>query len=243
MRLTRVFCEPEVNGAGSFVIDGESAAHLLKVMRLRCGQEFTAFDNSGAEYRCRVADVSARGTSLRADVLEKSFPDLGRRPKVCFYLAPAKGERADWAVEKLTELGVDRIVPLITEYTQNGAASDSKIERWRRLARSAAEQSGRVRLPDIASPLSFAEALEECRSEAASVSENKLHMVFFHPGGKPFEPVREAGVIYCVFIGPEGGFSDSETEAASRYGCEICGLGRLILRVETAACAAAAKFL
>lgn len=237
MRLTRVYSAEGLRGRTSFSLEGEAAIHLLKVMRARCGDEFIAFDNSGCEYLCEVESV-CKGRSLQARVKSERWSaeregDILLR--VC--MAVVKGERFDWAVEKLTELGASEIVPIISEFTQVTAPSAEKVSRWRRLAAEAACQCGRVRVPRICEPTGCLGAMRKYRAAAGR------HMIVFCPGAELFKPDKAAGEEYTVFVGPEGGFSEAEERAARENGAQVWGLGPRILRVETAALTAAARLL
>ena len=232
MRITRVFSPQKLSVGFSFALDSDTSKHLTRVMRLRIGQEFAAFDNSGAEFVCRLSEISRHGLA-QGEVLSVSFPDVESACRLRICLSIVKGERFDWAVEKLTELGVAEIVPIQTEFTQVIAPADNKRERWQRLAAGAAGQSGRVMVPEIAAPLSFAEALEKYAAEETCI--------IFNCGAEPFDLKGEALTACTIFIGPEGGFSPSELQAAEACGCRFYSLGKRILRVETAALAAASR--
>lgn len=220
MRKTRVYSPEPVNGPEAF-LNEPSSRHLLKVMRLRMGDEFVIFDGSGCEFTAKAYEI--KDNCLRAVITEVDRPDTELPHKLALYLAVVKGERFDWAVEKASELGATSITPLITEYTQVDP-SKLKTERWQRLAIAAAEQSGRVIPPAVLKPMTFAEASRNAAGRR----------IIFVPGGRRLtEPFKGDT---SVFIGPEGGFSLAETEEASDM--FHAGLGPRILRVETAALAA-----
>lgn len=231
MRLTRIYCPQKLEKDDEFSLTGEGANHLLRSMRANVGDKFLAFDGSGAEFLCQIASIEKRG-ALRASILEGNFPqrELSIYVRIC--LACVKGERFDWAVEKLTELGVSEIIPMVSRYTQVEGLSANKLERCRRLIIEAAQQCGRVKLPTIKQCLSFQEVL-------SNYSQSGGKLVIFQPNNPIFYPdpnVRE----YTLMIGPEGGFSDEELEQASKF-CQFWGLGERVLRVETAALAAMVK--
>ncbi len=234
MRLTRVFSPQKLSLGSPFALDSDAGRHLTKVMRLRLGQEFVAFDNSGAEFGCRLT-VIARNGSVQGEVLTASYPDVELSCHLRICLSIVKGERFDWAVEKLTELGVAEIVPIQTEFTQVVAPAEAKRERWQRLAAGAAGQSGRVIVPKITAPLNFAEALKRYASLE--------RCILFNCGAEPFKLESEALSACTIFVGPEGGFSPAELQSAAACGCRFYSLGKRILRVETAALAAAAHFV
>ncbi len=270
MRLTRVFSEQRLELGIEFTLDSEISQHLLKVMRLRPGQEFTAFDNSGAEFLCSFkGSIQAKRGQLqaRAEVVQKRFPQVELPGSLRVFCAIVKGERFDWLVEKLTELGVSEIVPLQTEFTQVFGPADNKQERWQRLAIKASCQSGRVRVPKVSQPCGFVEAVRDCsgRSEGSerAVSGREYSANFERSGiveATGQVPCQVANFLFTaqaqswpelavyeyvgcktsnIFIGPEGGFSSQELELAREQNFKLASLGRRILRVETAALAAA----
>lgn len=182
---------------------------------MRDGEVVTAADGSGRWVRCRWA-----GGSLVVD--GEVVSDPAPAPVITVAFAPVKGERPEWAVQKLTELGVDRVVPLITARSvvrwtgERGAAA---VERWRRVAREAAMQSRRSWLPVVEPAATFGDVAGREGAARADV------------GGGPPSLARPV-----VLVGPEGGWSDEESGA----GLPVIGLGPNVLRTETAAVAAGA---
>jgi 16S rRNA (uracil1498-N3)-methyltransferase len=212
------------------VLAPDDAHHLLNVLRLAVGASVLAAEGGGAYRVCELRLAGGKSRSDRAARAEKALlspagpvhqaPSPGR--KVAVGLALGKGERPEWAVQKLTELGVDQIVLLETArgvVRPAGEAMERRRERLRRVAREAAMQSRRLRLPEISGPLPLAEALT---SAPAPVALAEI-------GGRPLD-----ASIASVFVGPEGGFTGKELEAAPH----IVGLPGYVLRTETAAVAA-----
>lgn len=216
MRRTRVHC---ALASEVLVLEGEEAHRLMRVLRVRPGDRFSAFDGSGVE---ALAEVVSVGTKVTARVLERSRPAVEAGLKVTLYLALVKGERFDWAVEKATELGVARLVPLQTERTDVRDPGETRRERWQRIAVSAAAQCGRVRVPRVEAPVS----LSAVRGPGFLLA----------PGGPPL--VGPWPEEMSLVIGPEGGFTDDEVRQAEQAGLRVAGLGPRVLRVETAAVAA-----
>jgi len=202
-----------VDNLDSLQIDEADAHHLFTVRRLRDGEVVIAADGVGGWRGCVVEDRALRPAGDR--VLEPvPSPPL----EVAF--APVKGDRSEWAVAKLTEIGINRIVALSTERAAvrwSPKAAEKALERWRRVAREAACQSRHVRLPEILGPLPVAEW---------GLSEGTALAV---PGGGPV-----GSKIHRVLIGPEGGFSAAEMASCSTH----VGLAGGVLRTETAAVAA-----
>ena len=232
VRITRVYIAEPLPETGLFAIPESAANHLLRVMRLRDGQEFAAFDGSGVECTA-VLRWEPRERRAWGIVRERRRPQVELQRRLILYLAAVKGERFDWAVEKATELGVFEIIPLFTDYTVLRSLGRERLERWQRLAESAAAQSGRVAVPQIAAPLPFADAVRRAPGRA----------VIFQPSGcKPGSLDLSASDTWSLFVGPEGGFSEEEAALAEKCGLQAVGLGARILRVETAALAALCLF-
>jgi len=201
-------------------VEPEDRHHLVSVLRLRPGELVVAADGGGRWGLCRF-----RGGS--GDLLEADGPvvfEPAPLPALTIAFAPAKGDRPEWVVQKLTELGIDRIVPLSTARSVvrwEGDRADRAVERLRRVAREAAGQSRRVWIPEVTAVQALpvlVEAAHGCVSLAQM-------------GGSP--PTRHSTV---VAVGPEGGWAPAEIEP----GWRTFGLGPHVLRAETAAVAAAA---
>ncbi|MEA2685625.1 MAG: rRNA (uracil1498-N3)-methyltransferase [Actinomycetota bacterium] len=191
--------------------------HLERVLRLRAGEEVTASDGAGRWVTCRWGGGAAPGLSVDGPVVVEAAPSV----LVAVAFAPVKGDRPEWAVQKLTELGVDRIVPLVAARSVvrwTGERAAGPLERWRRVAREAAMQSRRVWLPVVEEPVGF--------EEAAGWPGAALAVA----GGDPPSLARPT-----VLVGPEGGWDPDELAA----GLPTVGLGPNVLRTETAAVAAA----
>jgi 16S rRNA (uracil1498-N3)-methyltransferase len=223
----RFFVEQPITGSTAELVDAE-AQHLVKVMRAAVGDEVVLFDGSGAEFTAKVTRLSKSVVLL--EILDRR--EISREPRVELTLAVAlpKGERQKWLVEKLTELGAARLVPLITE---RGVAQpvDAAIARLSRAVIEASKQCERNRLMEIAPPR---EALEYF---AADVRGTKL---IAEPGGEQLGSLAQDVTQLVVAIGPEGGFTPTELKAAMENGWRPVSLGRSILRIETAAIAVAA---
>jgi 16S rRNA (uracil1498-N3)-methyltransferase len=216
--------------ADRVTLDGPEAHHLLHVMRAAAGDEITLFDGSGAEFSAVVeslhrSEVEVR-IAARLDVdRELPFP-------LTIGVALPKGDRQKWLVEKLTELGVTTLVPLITERGVAQPAAGS-LDRLRRAVIEATKQCGRNRLMQIAKP----QAWNEWVSQADDMSSDTRRLIA-HPGGAPLGSLNVAQRLStCLAIGPEGGFADAEMTMATAAGWQLVDLGPRILRVETAAVA------
>ena len=206
------------------------AERHLKVLRVKPGEKVELFDGSG---RTRLYSVSGTGSLLAAAPVAEHPRRTGG---VTLFACVTKGSRWDWTVEKATELGVSRIVPVISERTivrLDGAERAAKAERWRRVAEDAARQSDAVWLPEIVEPLSFAESLPLVAGCSAC-----FVGALTSPPPRPMmsavsDALRGPG-SYAVYVGPEGDFTPAELESLLRIAVPV-SLGPTVLRAETAA--------
>jgi 16S rRNA (uracil1498-N3)-methyltransferase len=216
---------------GQAEITGENAHHLTRVLRVEAGQRFEITDND----RAWLASVeTARKDLVRFSVIEE-IPAGPQVPDVTLYLALIKFERFEWAVEKATELSVTRIVPVEANRSEHGlfAGAHKRVERWRRIAREASEQSRRIRVPEIQDPLRLPEALR-----AASYSTHRVWLDE-QPGAMPLWRAfsLQPGDSVSLMTGPEGGWIDAERAEFAAAAWLPASLGPSILRAETAVCA------
>lgn len=209
------------------LVDNE-AHHFLHVMRGKIGDRLTLFDGSGAEFEAEVTETTRREVLLA--VLAREEIDREPRVELTLGVAIPKSDRQKVLVEKLTELGVARLVPLVTERSV-AAPKASGLDKLRRAVIEASKQCGRNRLMAIEEPVALAEFLDQTDAEVKRIA---------HPYGES-QPLAAAGGSCAVAVGPEGGFSDAEVAAATKAGWTPLTLGRSILRIETAAIAAAAQ--
>lgn len=225
-------------------LDGPEAHHLLHVMRATIGQEVTVFDGSGTEF---VAEVTACGrASVELKVLERIEVDRELPFSLTVGVSLPKGDRQKWLVEKLTELGVTELVPLVTE---RGVAqpTDNALDRLQRSAIEAAKQCGRNRLMRIAGPLAWGAWVahgwleQSVAPPQAHAPAKSVRRLVAHPAGRPLVELDVAVPQPTILaVGPEGGLTDDEIVAAEAAAWQTVDLGPRILRVETAAVALAA---
>jgi 16S rRNA (uracil1498-N3)-methyltransferase len=212
-------------------LDENETRHLRDVLRLHVGEEINVFDGESREFLCEVVKIGKKRADLH--VISEISPTAPESP-LDLILTPAllKGEKFDLVIQKAVELGVRRLIPLIT-YRCDVKLKDrgSKIERWRRIALEAAKQSGRARLMQINEHMDFSVLLK---------SEKPSGMVMFSErGGDTFDKISTEEEIIAI-TGPEGGWEDSEIEVAREAGAAIITLGGRVLRAETAAVSIAA---
>ena len=202
------------------------ANHVLKVLRGKNGDPVEVVDGAGRLFSARLC--RGRGAAV---VVESAVYD-GAWVEISLYQAVPKGGRMDLVVEKATEVGATRIVPLLAE---RGIVNprEGKVWRWRRVAETAARQSLRLSVPEVAEPLSFEDAASEV-GEAGVLLHNS-------PGHQPVEAVVQSPA--SLLVGPEGGWSEGELRLAEEAGITFGGLGPYRLRSETAGIVAVARTL
>lgn len=213
-------------------LTGDHADHLLHVLRVRLGQEFD-IATEGVVRRGKVVSISEDRVDFELGE-EISSPSS---PRITLLLSIFKFNRMEWAIEKCTELGVSQIVPLIARRTDShlAAASAKRIERWRRIARQAAEQSRRSSPPEISPPIKIADAINFAGPLRILLSESEDQTTLLRV------LQSQQGVNDIVLaIGPEGGWTEDEERSFCNAGWLPASLGTTILRAETAAIAGAA---
>ena len=227
MEITRVFYSSRLEVGDVLRLPEKESYHVYKVLRGRLGDRIEVVDDTG---RLFVAELLKRG---EANVVEERTAE-DDEGAVTLYQAVPKGRRhMDLVVEKVTELGVGRVVPL---YTERGVVrleeGDGKVERWRRVAEAAARQSLRLSIPKVEGVVSFLEAVREAGGSG----------VLLHNG--PSLPTLEDVVLdpaVSLFVGPEGGWSEGELMRAKEAGLRFAALGSFRLRSETAGMVAVAR--
>lgn len=213
-------------------LTGSNAAHLARVLRARVGQQFDI----------ALGNMVRRGviTSLSDDRVEftlgEELPPAVIVP-IAVYLAIFKFDRFEWAIEKCTELGVTRIVPMVARRTEVhlAASAAKRVERWRKIALEAAQQSRRAAAPAIAEPLKLKPALQAPSSLRIVLAENEQQTLL-----RDLLEGEDAGREVALAIGPEGGWTIEELADFEQQGWRRASLGSTILRAETAAIAAVA---
>jgi 16S rRNA (uracil1498-N3)-methyltransferase len=235
--MSERFFSPRPITAGGMMLDGPEAHHLLHVMRAAVGDEVTLFDGSGAEFRATVETVRRTDAELR--IIERREINRELPFDLVVGVALPKGDRQKWLVEKLTELGVTSLVPLITErcVAQPAAAA---LDRLRRSIIEAAKQCGRNRLMNIAEPQLWTTWIANGCLGSSDSKPPAHRRLIAEPNGSPLSKLYQSKPVHTqLSIGPEGGFTDPEVAAALAAGWQSVSLGPRILRVETAAVALA----
>lgn len=227
--MPRFFVDSITPADTSFVLTGEQAAHA-RVLRLKAGEQAVLCDGQGTDYQAviRSADASA----VTVDIISCAPSESEPKVSCTVYMGFAKGDKLEHVIQKATELGADRICAFpssrcVAKYDRK--TLEKKLPRWQKIAASAAEQSGRGRIPVVCAADSYEAALE-----LAAQADRAL---FFYENEHAHTLTAAlTGEFSSVSIvtGPEGGFSEAEAQQAEQAGLSVCTLGRRILRCETA---------
>lgn len=231
--MPKFFVLPEKVQDDKITIDTEDVSHITRVLRMSEGEKITVCDSNGFDYECEITELSKNAVFCK--ILSKTASVSEPKINVTLFQGLPKGQKAEYIIQKTTELGITKIVPVTMSRCvmkfANQKDAEKKIERWRKIAESAAKQSGRGIVPEIAMPVTFKQALEmmkisdlcfapyECEEQSTLKSTLKSNS---SPKSVSF------------IIGPEGGFDLSEIEQLKMQGIQTITLGKRILRTETA---------
>jgi 16S rRNA (uracil1498-N3)-methyltransferase len=254
--MTRIYLSPDILEAGlrgeMMELDAETSKKLLRVLRLTPGEMFVGFDGMGGEWDCALAspdEDNPKSRTARAVLLQEREAAPERRLHLSVAQAIPKGEKMDLVLQKGTELGVSEFWPFmagrsIPEYDDDRAAA--RTERWRKIVRTAAAQCGRSDVPIVHAICDFAMVVDYGTNSGSrcfmldELGESGALRKALQQEPLESEPGVPAKVM--LLVGPEGGWTEREREWAQRYGAEPVGLGRLVLRTETAALVATSVF-
>lgn len=236
--MTRIFLPPEELQSDNIVITGTNARHLSLVLRIQPGKKIVIFDGQGYKYECTITQAHKKKVIAVIDAKKECSVES----PVSIILAQGlpKADKMDLIIQKSTELGVRSIAPLITEHSQAGYTE--KVKRWRKIALSASQQSGRDRIPDIYDPIDFDIFIAKKFSLLEKGYDLKLPFkgLIFSEGENDrnlkqvLSEIKNEVHHIIILIGPEGGFSKKEVTAAVDNGFVEVSLGPRILRTETA---------
>lgn len=232
MRLHNFFIEQKIGEAKSVRIEDADLLHQLKnVFRLEKSAEIVLLDNSGSQFRSRVELLTKNEGVF--EVLEVTENKVKPARGVCLCVSMIKKDNFEWILEKGTELGVSFFIPIISE---RSIKTNFNHERGVKIIKEASEQSGHGKLPGLYEVISLETALND-------IKKNNFFAITFDKSGKKFDSKIANPTMTTVFIGPEGGWSETEIAVFKKYGVGIHSLGEQTLRAETAAIAAAALLL
>lgn len=235
MPRTRLYIDGDYSAGSKLEIDADKTRYLVRVLRLQRGDTLLVFDGAGKEYRATLLQAGKNDATLGIE--DQTDTATESRLRAHLVQGISRGERMDFVVQKATELGVKRITPVLTEYGVVKLDPERRRKRrdhWQKVAASACEQCGRVRLPLVDAPITLKEWF-------GSAPESVDAQFILRPGAAMSladtdEPITKV----CILIGPEGGFSDSEYADAEFAGFQSVSIGPRVLRTETAAVAALA---
>jgi 16S rRNA (uracil1498-N3)-methyltransferase len=235
--MSRLFVEPERLKDEVLVLAGEDHRYLTRVLRLGVGDKLVLFDGRSVEADGTIVRVGPRALEVQVDA-RRSTP-VGDRPDFTLMMSLVKGDKMDFVVQKATELGVTRVIPVTTHRSiprgldASGAVRAlGKRARWVKIAREGARQCGRIDVPEVEPVTPLETALQAAHKDALKLMlwegarEHRVRQVL-PKGEKPHRII--------ALIGPEGGFAEEEVAAARAAGFAVAGLGPRILRTETAA--------
>lgn len=235
VRTTRIYVDSELHPGRELLLPPESSTHLLRVLRLRPGSELTLFNGRGGEYQARLAGVAR--SRARLELGAHHAIERESALELTLLQGIARGERMDLIVQKATELGVQRIVPVRCEFSVvrlDAAKVHPRLAHWRSVAIAACEQCGRNRVPQVEPPLDLAAA---CAAVAAG---DGLRLMLQPQASDSLASLARGLRGAALLVGPEGGLSEGEERLARQAGFKACRLGPRVLRTETAPLAALA---
>ena len=231
--MAKFFVEPEAVKETEILITGTDVNHIKNVLRLPVGKEITINDRQGREFECIIKAISIE--SVTAQIISSKENDTEPAVETILFQSLIKGEKMEFVIQKSVEIGVTKIIPMVANRCVVKLESDkklkSKIERWQKIAESAAKQSRRGIIPEICMPMTMKEAIAFAKDHL-DVScipyelEQACHIKAF------LRPLKVDSI--GIFIGPEGGFTEEEVQEAASQGVQAVTLGRRILRSETA---------
>ena len=235
MRLTRCYVDLPLPVGAEATLPESTAAHLVRVLRLREGDECVLFNGDGNDYRARI--VSAGKREVVAQVLSARAVDNESPLRITLVQGIARGEKMDLILQKATELGVAGFIPVLAERTEvklDGERTEKRMTHWRSVIVSACEQSGRARVPELTQPVALGHI-------GAQIADNTMKLTLDPVGDSTLATLAMPTTCpVAVAIGPEGGWSPRDREILRTAGFSGLQLGPRILRTETAGLAAIA---
>ncbi|MCP5092748.1 MAG: 16S rRNA (uracil(1498)-N(3))-methyltransferase [Gammaproteobacteria bacterium] len=232
MHRTRLYIAGRYDADSQLELDADKAHYLHRVLRMRVGNSLSVFDGEGCEYNATISEIGRTRATLR--IGNTVTADTESKLRVHLVQGISRSERMDFVVQKATELGVKRITPVLTEFgvvKLNAARAEKRRDHWQKIAIGACEQSGRLRLPLIDTPLPLKNWF------AAKPKQVDTELILRPGAATALADIDAPRTKVCVLIGPEGGFSNTEFEDADIAGFQSVSLGPRVLRTETAALA------
>lgn len=231
--MHRFFADPSQIREKDIILTGTDVNHIRNVLRMRSGEEVLISDGQGADYRCQLNEIGE--DAVTASIMWRLDGNAELPSRITLFQGLPKGDKMEFIIQKCVELGAVKIVPVQTRRTVvklDARKEQARRKRWMGISESAAKQSGRGIVPEIAGVMDFSEALEEARHLDVCLIPYEL--------ARGIEHTREVctaikpGQSVGIFIGPEGGFEEDEVSKAMKAGAVPVTLGKRILRTETA---------
>lgn len=230
--MYRFYYPHTIEGTTTVINDSELLHQIGRVLRLQSGDSFVLF-NEKTECTITILDISK--SEITGNVSEHNLCSCDADREVVLYQGLLKSDKFEWVLQKVTELGVSRIVPIVSEHCVVKDISENKKARYNKIIKEAVEQCGGCAIPDLEQSISFSQALEQLPKKAKLLicheKEESLSLLTALEN-------NDATSLH-IFVGPEGGFSEQEIEAAQKGGLEVVHLGKRVLRAETASIIAA----
>ncbi len=229
--MHRLYSPTTLASGQTLTLNKEQSHYIGNVLRVKEQQELIVFDGSGAEFQCNVAQ--ARKSEFVINIGEARYPNTESPLKSCLVQSVMRGERMDFCIQKATELGVHEIAPVLSERSVVKLKAERRKKRqehWQKIARSAAEQCGRVRVPTVQTPVLLSEFLDEQRLETATL----VYLSATREATQLSHIQHDPESALFLIVGPEGGFNDVEREHMQARGAHAINLGPRVFRSETA---------
>lgn len=234
--MARFFIDPSQIQDNHIQIVDQDVKHIRDVLRLEEGAEILICDGQGIDYKCIIKDIGKQ--FIIATIAEKDFSKTEPQIKATLFQSLIKGDKFEWVIQKAIEIGVYQIIPMTSTNcvvkVEGTKKMDTKLQRWNKIAESAAKQSGRGIIPKILHPMDYTNAVNLCsQMDLAYIpyeKEDSLSLRTYLERSKS-EKVKTIGIL----IGPEGGFTQEEVYEAQTHKIQPVTLGQRILRSETAA--------
>ncbi len=232
MREIRIHIDADLSAETELTLPPGPAHHVARVLRLRAGQALTLFNGRGGQYPATIRSISGKTVTVVTgghEALERESPLA-----ITLVQGISRGRQMDYTLQKAVELGVNRIIPVMSEYSQvkiDDKRLQGKQAHWQGVVAAACEQCGRNQVPAVEAPQPFGHWLE-------TLSPAMTCLLLDTQGGQRLRAITAPAGNMALVAGPEGGFSPAERQAAQRAGCISVALGPRILRTETAAPAA-----
>ena len=240
--MFQFFVEEDAIGNDYITITGEDFNHIKNVLRMKVGTEIRVSNKEDVDYLCHIHEITDQEVIAKIDDIDREGTELPT--KVFLFQGLPKGDKMETVIQKNVELGVYRVIPVAMKrcvVKLDAKKAKSKVERWQKISESAAKQSKRMIIPEIAELMDYKSAVKLAASmdmfllpyeNAKGMAETKRLIEQIKPGQS-----------VAVFIGPEGGFGDEEVELAKSAGANVISLGKRILRTETAGMALMAALM